>query len=76
VANRDHAPEDSLAAAVAHEINNPLTVVMGYVELPSRRAGREGHFADSLAAGGDAPGALQQHERKEETVYLGTPGLN
>ena len=28
-----------LAAAAAHEINNPLTVIVGYVQLPGRRGG-------------------------------------
>jgi len=28
-----------LAAAAVHEINNPLTVIVGYVQLPGRRGG-------------------------------------
>ena len=47
-----------LAAGVAHEINNPLAVIVGYVKLLRRRA--EGALAEDLARVEDEAGKAQQ----------------
>ena len=47
-----------LAAGVAHEINNPLAVILGYVKLLRRKA--EGGLAEDLAIVEDEAGKAQQ----------------